>query len=146
MIEKLYPHSKILFGSILFIIFFICSCGLFSKDKYETDLDKNIHFSVQLEALDGEPEWNQVIEFSREDYWLTLDDNTRTRGLKVYLDSLPIDGVQTPMIYVYDLYLGWAILHYETLEIHKDFTEFPKEQALLTQLRLMDNPIWVLDE
>ena len=137
-------HQSFLLSCLLLIVA-ISGCGLFSNEKYAANLDGNVHFSLEYEAAEGELEFRQIIHFSNEANSTTLDDDTRTKDLEIHLDSLPINAVQTPMFFIYNLYLGWAVLDYETLEIHKGFSEIPKEQALLTKLRLMENPIWKLD-
>lgn len=135
----------ILFGILLFVAIFICSCSLFSKGKCVTNLDDSIELTVEYQDNDSIPEFKQIINLTKDNYSLTLDDDTRLQPFSIYKDSLLVDGKEVPMIFIYDLYLGWAILHYETLEIHKDFSEMPKEQALLTKLRMMENSILEFD-
>jgi hypothetical protein len=135
----------ILFGIILFVTIFICSCSFFPKGKYVADLDSHVKVNVEYQKNDSIPEFRQIINLTRDDYSLTLDDHTRVQPFSIYKDSLPINGKETAMIFIYDLYIGWAILNYETLEIHKDFSEMPKEQALLTKLVMMENPILEFD-
>ena len=141
----LFKQYDILFGIFIFLTIFICSCSFFSKGKHDTNLDTNVKIAVEYQKNDSIPEFRQIISLSKDNYWLTLDDNTRVQPFSIYKDSLPINGKETAMIFIYDLYLGWAILDYETLEIHKDFSEVPKEQALLTKLVMMENPILEFD-
>lgn len=136
---------SILFGILLFAMMFICSCSFFSKGKYATNLDDDIMVEVEFLDNDSIPEFRQIIILSKDDYLLTLDDDTRTPPFSIHKDTLPINGEKTDMIFIYDMYLGWAILYHETLEIYKDFSEMPKEQALLTKLRMMENPILEFD-
>ncbi|MGK0390643.1 MAG: hypothetical protein ACI94Y_003402 [Maribacter sp.] len=135
----------ILFGIILFVTVFICSCSFFSEGKYAADLDAQMKVTVEYQKNDSIPEFRQIISLSKDNYSTTLDANTRVRPFSIYKDSLPIKGKEIAMIFIYDLYLGWVILDYETLDIYKDFSEMPKEQALLTKLRMMENPVLEFD-
>lgn len=137
--------NRLVLPILISLFFILSSCGFFGKEKYTANLDHKVKFSLEYKATEDELVFQQIIIFSNKDNWLTLNDDTQTKDLRVHLDSLPVNNVQTPMFFIYNLYLGWAVLNYETLQIHKDFAQIPKEQALLTKLRLMKDPIWELN-
>ncbi len=116
-----------------------------SNEKFVAQLDENIEIEYALN-WDGSGEmYDQIILIKKNDKEIKLQGKTPVRELQVYLDSYPIDGVDVKMIFIYDLYLGWAIINYNDFTIWKDFTTLPTKQELLVKLRLIENPILDFD-
>ncbi len=90
---------------------------------------------------DGQSQtYDKKISLSKENTSVEVEGKSPVRELQVYLDQYPVDSINTDMVFIYDLYLGWSILKYEDLSVWKDFSELPKDKELLVKLRLLENP------
>ncbi len=145
MIIRRISIFTILIG-IIFTLSTYTSCGMFgSQEKFNAELKGNIRMGLEL-IWDGESEnYQQIITLEKKGEKIVIKGKTPVRELTVYEDSYPINDVDTEMIFIYDLFLGWAIIDKGNLTIWKDFSELPKDKELLVKLRLMENPVLEFD-
>ncbi len=134
---------RILFGITLFSTIFICGCQLFSKGKCVGEIGNGIRVNVVSQEISGDMDFRQTIVLTKDEKDLTIIADTKTSALEFHRDS--ILGKPGEMLFIYDIYLGWCIVDVNSFSIYKNFTDLPKEQALLTKLRMMESPDLIFD-